>query len=223
MNKKLLIVSALILPMLVINKTIISTPTGAADGHTGSPADGQTCFTSGCHVGAPTTVTNILTSNVPTEGYTPNTSYTITVTLTGSGSKGFQVSPQKTDGTLLGSLTAGTGDVNFYGAFAITRSATKTQVLNIKEKAGTGIKEEKEFSTSVYPNPVSDQLQMTFNNLVKKAVITLYDINGKEISYQIIEDSYGTIINVSEIAAGNYFVKLVADNKVFNKKITITH
>jgi len=55
MNKKLLVVSALILPMLLINNTINSSPNGAPGARTGSPGDGGgTCFTSGCHTGAPT-------------------------------------------------------------------------------------------------------------------------------------------------------------------------
>ena len=85
MNKKLLIVSALILPMVFINNPINSSPGGTPGARTGSPGDGGgTCFTSGCHTGAPTETVGILTTNVPAEGYTPNTAYTVTVTLTES-------------------------------------------------------------------------------------------------------------------------------------------
>lgn len=149
--------------------TAISNPTGAPAGKTGSPGDGgATCQASGCHTGTPTVVAGIISSNVPSNGYTPGTTYTITVTTTGSGNKGLEVSPQDLSGNLLGTMiagtgtkllgggkylthttpktgssatwtfqwiapVAGTGDVTFYGAFAVTDKATKKSTLLIKE------------------------------------------------------------------------------------------
>lgn len=257
MNKKLLIVSALILPMLFINNPINSSPGGTPGARTGSPGDGGgTCFTSGCHNGVPSEASNIITTNVPSEGYTPNTVYTVTVTLSGTGNKGFQVSPQSPTGALLGSIAAGTGnwvigkfvthstpkntataiwtfqwtapakgtgDVNFYGAFAITRNTTKTQVLKVTEKLGTGIQESDLFSINVFPNPVSNQLNLLFNNTTKNAEIAILNLNGKEILHQQIENTSENTIDVSTIKEGNYIVKIVADNEVYYKKINIIH
>ena len=257
MNKKLLILSALILPMVFINNPINSSPNGTPGPRTGSPGDGGgTCFTSGCHMGSPTEAVGILSTNVPTEGYTPNTAYTVTVTLTGTGNKGFQVSPQSPTGALLGSIAAGTGnwvigkfvthstpkstatavwnfqwtapakgtgDVNFYGAFAITRNTTKTQVLKVSEKAGLSVNEALAFSASVFPNPVSNELKLSFNSIVKNATVTLFDINGNEVLSQQFENSLENTIDVNVVKDGNYIVCLVADNKVYNKKVTITH
>lgn len=124
--------------------TAISNPDGAPAGKTGSPGDGgATCQASGCHTGAPTTVANIITSNVPVTGYVPATTYTITVTVTGTGKKGFQVSPQNTAGTLLGTLTAGTGN-KIVGTKYVTHMSAKntaTAVWTFQWKApaaGTG-------------------------------------------------------------------------------------
>jgi hypothetical protein len=258
MNKKLLIVSALILPMVFINNPINSSPGGTPGARTGSPGDGGgTCFTSGCHTGAPTETVGILTTNVPAEGYTPNTAYTVTITLTGTGNKGFQVSPQSQSGALLGSIAAGTGnwvigkfvthstpkntatavwtfqwtapakgtgDVNFYGAFAITRNTTKTQVLKVTEKLGSGIQESDLFSINVFPNPVSNQLNLLFNNNTKNAVIDLLDLNGKEILHKELNNNTAeNAIDVSTIKEGNYIVKILADNNIYYKKISINH
>lgn len=146
-----------------------SEPTGAPAGKTGSPGDGgATCQASGCHSGAPTVVPGIITSNVPITGYVGGTTYSITVTTSGTGNKGFQVSPQDLTGKLLGTLiagsgqklvgggkyvthttpktsatatwtfqwiapVAGTGDITFYGAFAITDKSTKKSTLVIPE------------------------------------------------------------------------------------------
>jgi hypothetical protein len=83
-------------------------PQGAPAGYTGSPADGHNCTQ--CHGGSATTVQDWITSDVGTEGYVAGQTYTITVTVTGSGKKGFEVSPQNSAGDLLGTLIAGSGE-----------------------------------------------------------------------------------------------------------------
>jgi len=81
---------------------------GAPQGYTGSPGDGKNC--TNCHGGSASTQAGIITSNIPAQGYSAGSSYTITVSLSGSGNKGFEVSPQNASGTLLGTLTAGSGN-----------------------------------------------------------------------------------------------------------------
>lgn len=102
----------------------ISEPTGSPASNTGSPADGTTCAES-CHGGSAVTQAGLITSNIPTAGYTPGTTYTITATISGTGKKGFQVSPQNTSGTLLGSLIAGSGN-KIVGTKYVTHSSAKT-------------------------------------------------------------------------------------------------
>jgi hypothetical protein len=81
---------------------------GAPAGYTNSPGDGQNC--SHCMGGSAVAVTGWITSNIPATGYVPGATYTITATATGTGNKGFQVSPQDASGNLIGTLTAGTGN-----------------------------------------------------------------------------------------------------------------
>jgi hypothetical protein len=95
-------------------------PQGAPAGYTGSPADTKNCTQ--CHGGTPATVSGWITSDVPIAGYTPGDIYTITVTVTGSGRKGFEVSPQSISGALLGTLTAGSGN-QVVGTKYVTHSA----------------------------------------------------------------------------------------------------
>ena len=83
-------------------------PSGAPAGYSGSPADNANCTQ--CHGGSPTNVSGWITSDVPAAGYTPGTTYTITASSVGSGRKGFEISPQSLNGTLLGSLSAGSGN-----------------------------------------------------------------------------------------------------------------
>ncbi len=112
MKRKLLSILTLLTVFTISFQSLQSTPQGApSDGRTGSPGDGgKTCYNAGCHFGSPNPTTGVLSSNVPVEGYTAGTTYTITVSLPYAGNKGFCVSPQKPDGTLMGSLTAGSGN-----------------------------------------------------------------------------------------------------------------
>ena len=120
----------------------ISNPTGAPAGNTGSPSDATTCAES-CHGGSAVTQAGLITSNIPTAGYTPGTTYTITASISGTGNKGFQVSAQNTAGTELGSLIAGTGS-QIVGIKYITHSSAKSSTAAtwtfqwIAPAAGTG-------------------------------------------------------------------------------------
>jgi hypothetical protein len=93
-------------------------PSGAPAGYTNSPHDGQDCSVSSCHGGSSTQVTNYITTNVPADGYVPGTTYNITVTVPGTNGdrKGFEVSPQNTAGTILGTVTPGSGSKAASGA-----------------------------------------------------------------------------------------------------------
>lgn len=85
-----------------------SNENGAPSAVTGSPGDGnKTCAKSGCHTGfTVVNVPNLITSNIPTSGYVPGTTYTITSTCSQPGINkwGFEISPQDLSGNLLGQL-----------------------------------------------------------------------------------------------------------------------
>lgn len=78
---------------------------GAAPGYTGSPGDTLKNCTA-CHGGIATNVTGWITSNIPTSGYVPGETYTITTTNTeAEGTRfGFEISPQNQAGDLLGTM-----------------------------------------------------------------------------------------------------------------------
>ena len=94
---------------------------GAPAAKTGSPGDGSNCTS--CHGGTPVNVTGWITTNIPTQGYTGGSSYTITVTATGTGKKGFELSPQNVAGAQLGVLAAGTGSKLVGGTKYVTHSS----------------------------------------------------------------------------------------------------
>jgi hypothetical protein len=98
---------AVIAALMSFNEPLKSS-SGAPAGHTGSPGDGANC--TACHGGMAQNIDGVFSSNIPPSGYVPGDSYTITVTTSGTGRKGFQVSPQDANGNLLGTLTAGTNN-----------------------------------------------------------------------------------------------------------------
>lgn len=248
----------------VLVGNINSNPNGApSDGRTGSPGDGgKTCATGGCHNGTATDVAGFISSNVPAEGYTPGTDYTITVTVDQSGNKGFVVSPQKQDGSLLGTLTAGagnqmvgtkyithtapktgasavwtftwkapasgTGNVDFYGAFANNRSLVRKTKYTIAEKVASGVNENTMVSKlSLYPNPaVNDEINIGFQ-LRKDAMvsISLIDITGKTAAQLFSGNqdagNFEQRFALPALQKGIYFVRIETGNEVMNKRVLV--
>jgi hypothetical protein len=78
---------------------------GTEPGFTGSPGDSLKNCTK-CHGGSAYSVAGWITANIPSSGYIPGNTYTITVKNTSLGHNrfGFLVSPQKLNGDLLGTL-----------------------------------------------------------------------------------------------------------------------
>ncbi len=96
-------------------------PSGAPAGYSGSPGDGQNC--KNCHGGSSATVSGWITSDIPPAGYTSGTIYTITATVSGSGKKGLEVSPQNATGTQLGILAAGSNNHLVGGTKYVTQNS----------------------------------------------------------------------------------------------------
>lgn len=104
---------------------------GAPAGVTGSPGDGATCAKVGCHTGAAVTpASGWITTNIPAAGYTPGSIYTITATATRAGHTefGFEVSPQNSAGTFLGTLTNTSTETKLVGTGNnyVTQTSTGT-------------------------------------------------------------------------------------------------
>lgn len=100
-------------------------PGGSPAGYTGSPGDGHDCMA--CHGGTTAFVSGWITSSFPADGYTPGETYNITVTVSGTGSKGFEVSPQNIAGDLLGTLAAGSGsELTGNGKYVTQSSASNS-------------------------------------------------------------------------------------------------
>jgi hypothetical protein len=105
-----------------------SQPTGSPARATGGPAEGgATCAQGGCHGGTATTVTDRITTDIPAEGYTPGTTYNITVSFSGSGRKGFMFSAQNASGEFKGTPISGSGSKIVFTNYITHSSAISGQ------------------------------------------------------------------------------------------------
>ncbi|MDD2688132.1 MAG: T9SS type A sorting domain-containing protein, partial [Bacteroidales bacterium] len=73
--------------------------------------------------------------------------------------------------------------------------------------------------SNIYPNPSKDQLFVELKN-EGKASIQLFNILGQEVKNISTLDNK-TQVNVSDLKAGIYIVRVKQNNKVFTSKITI--
>lgn len=240
----------------------IKYPNGASAGYTGSPGDNKNCTF--CHNGTASNVQNWISSDVGPEGYIPGNTYNITVTVTGSGNKGFEVSPQNMTGDLLGTLiagtgsklvgsgkyvthtsasssnpkvwtfqwtapVAGTGDVTFYGAFALNKSVTKLSTTVIPENVFTGVTEIPVVNNlSIFPNPADPFLGIGFETDISSRVsISIVNVSNG-ISIQLA-DEYMTAgqhykqFDCSSIASGAYILNVEGKNTRRSSKVLISH
>ncbi len=78
----------------------------------------------------------------------------------------------------------------------------------------------------VYPNPATDYLHITINNLRDNASIVIKNIQGKNVITKLIkeESPNGSIketLNIQSLHSGVYFIQIITNGSIINKKITI--
>lgn len=107
-----------------------------------------------------------------------------------------------------------TGPVNYqFSAYSIEpRSAADVTFMNSVEQYSNTL------NAVLYPNPVSNELniQLPFN--ANNATVSVLDVLGKEVMTVVANGEVISLKNIN-LAAGIYTVKVVADNKVSLSKI----
>lgn len=143
MKKTHLLAIGGLLATMLFTFSLQSEPNGAPAAASGGPAEGgATCAQGGCHFGSATSGATFMSTDIPSEGYTPGTQYNITMNLTGNDRKGFMFSAQNASGQFKGTLTAGTGSkVTLTNYITHTSARTSTTPWTFKwtaPAAGTG-------------------------------------------------------------------------------------
>jgi hypothetical protein len=70
----------------------------------------------------------------------------------------------------------------------------------------------------IFPNPAKNNITIEIPQIVEEITLTISNINGKELTSQQIRDST-TQIDISNLASGIYFVKLITEKTVEVRKI----
>lgn len=71
-------------------------------------------------------------------------------------------------------------------------------------------------NVTLYPNPIKDKLFISSDDFSATS-ISIYSLNGKEVLRQ--NDIIDNTVDVSNLSAGNYLVKLIGDDKVVSLKL----
>ncbi len=123
MKKETILIVSLI--VIFLGTTFMIYPTGSPGGKTGSPGDGGSNCTV-CHGGSASTVQNWISSDIPAQGYTPGNTYQISVTGTGSGNKGFEITAEDAANAKVGTFTAGSGSKLTNNNHALTHTTDQS-------------------------------------------------------------------------------------------------
>lgn len=96
------ILALILLPTILI---LYANSAGSPGGKSGSQGDSNVTCTD-CHTGTATPITGWITTNIPTGGYTPGTTYLITATGTHAGvvKFGFELTAETSTGSKIGTL-----------------------------------------------------------------------------------------------------------------------
>jgi len=99
-------------------------------------------------------------------------------------------------------------------------NTTTMQLDNVQITNSDNVKElqNNTLGLNIYPNPSTGIV--TVNSVVGSQIL-IYNIVG-ELVFNEFANSENTTVNLSSFQAGNYIVKVVADNKVSTKKLTLT-
>ena len=127
----------------------------------------------------------------------------------------------------------GSATVTFYAAGLANSTKTSatgawvyTDSLVIKNTTGIVTKLAKDFNFSVYPNPISDNLNVKFTlNGASSVNMDMIDITGRKVADFISGNEMNGEINntfdVSYLTKGIYFIRLKVNDELTVKKIVI--
>ncbi|HHH54603.1 MAG TPA: T9SS type A sorting domain-containing protein, partial [Bacteroidetes bacterium] len=77
-------------------------------------------------------------------------------------------------------------------------------------------------SIEIWPNPAIDEIVISGLNIDNKAIIELFDLQGRKIFTTVTNGVYETKVDIPEtMRSGFYFVRIIQGNSITNKTLTI--
>ena len=112
----------------------------------------------------------------------------------------------------------------YYSLSALQTADDKIQLFfdSCYHYGSLGISDKEIISASVYPNPVSDMLEINFGKNISDGTFILYDIFGKTIRQVAVKNKTNITVSCKEFAAGMYVYRIIsADGKTGAGKVVI--
>lgn len=132
------------------------------------------------------------------------------------------------DGLLVSSVTdtsttiSGLAASTTYVFKVLAKDATgnespKSKELTIKTHTATGVDNELELAISIYPNPVSENLNIIIGRNID-VTVQIIDVNGNQVK-MVRGNKESYCIDMKNFKSGIYFVRIVTSDKVHLEKI----
>ena len=220
MRKHVILILSLV--VILITSIFMIYPSGSPGGYTGSPADGHNCQS--CHGGTTTMVQNWISSDIPAQGYTPGNTYQISVTGTGSGNKGFELTAENSANNKVGTFAAGSGSKLTNSNHAVTHTTDVSANPHTwtfswtAPQAGTG---DVTFYAAVVvnkPNINLTSLQVSENTSSGVQILNAEDIvikpnPAKDLIKLKSENLIGKMINIYSVSGELIYKTILTDKR----------
>jgi hypothetical protein len=94
--------------------------------------------------------------------------------------------------------------------------------FKIKVTSTTGIIQLEDQKVEIFPNPSTGFFLMSYGTIpVQKAVVELYNLQGKLVLKETISDKTSSTIDLKNNPKGIYLAKVLINGKIFNQKIIL--
>jgi hypothetical protein len=114
------------------------------------------------------------------------------------------------------------GQTYFFRAYITNEAGTTYGAVETFTLSGLADAVANTLQVSLYPNPTQDVANLRINGLNQDAKIVISDLQGRILSQdQINAGTNRYTINVSEMASGVYYIRIVTDNVVSTQKLIV--
>jgi len=120
--------------------------------------------------------------------------------------------------------SADVGVITFYAASVAgsAGAATNTQVVFTSKTIGSvlAVNDNRLLQFSMFPNPSDNYVTLQLPSDVDKVQVSVFDYLGKALLQKSISSNNNTL-DISNLSAGIYFVRIQSDSKVGTKKLVV--
>jgi hypothetical protein len=123
---------------------------------------------------------------------------------------------------------AGTGTVNFYGAYANNKTMVRKSVVAINEKLASGINEySKVERLKIFPNPITNNvINVSFETQkTQNIMLSVFDLKGMEVSKLVNANfqsgKHNEIYTIPNLESGIYFIRMQNGEQLFQEKFLV--